>query len=78
MILFLYGMSKKNRENRPDSASRLNGKGSMQQSLETYPSQTISSEQVLPIPRTVYNALNFYDKLVAQALERVGKVRIVD
>ena len=49
----------------------------MQQALSIYPSQSISID-VLPIPRAVYNAFHPYDKLAVQALERVGKVRIVD
>jgi hypothetical protein len=49
----------------------------MQQALSSYPLPSISID-VLPIPRAVYNAFHPYDKLAAQALERVGKVRIVD
>ena len=49
----------------------------MQQALSNYPSQSISID-ALPIPRAVYNAFHPYDKLAVQALERVGKVRIVD
>jgi len=49
----------------------------MQQVLSIYPPASISCD-VLPIPRAVYNAFHPYDKLAAQALERVGKVRIVD
>jgi hypothetical protein len=49
----------------------------MQQALSHYPPSPISID-VLPIPRAVYNAFHAYDKLAAQALEKVGKVRIVD
>ena len=50
----------------------------MQQTLPFCPSDATLSSQVLSIPRAVYNAFHPYDKLAAQALERVGKVRIVD
>jgi hypothetical protein len=43
-----------------------------------YSSQGNQTEQVLTISRTVYNALHPLDQLIAQALEKVGKVRIVD
>jgi hypothetical protein len=33
---------------------------------------------VLTISRSVYKALHPLDQLMAQALERIGKVRIVD
>ncbi|MDD1701314.1 MAG: hypothetical protein LUQ04_11075 [Methanoregula sp.] len=49
----------------------------MQQALTQYPSHH-SSIDVLPIPRAVYNAFHPYDKLAVQALEKVGKVRVVD
>ena len=48
----------------------------MRKSMMAYSSQR--SEQVLTISRTVYNALHPLDQLMAQALEKVGKVRIVD
>ena len=35
-------------------------------------------EQVLLIPREMFNALHPYDQLKALALEKIGKVRIVD
>jgi hypothetical protein len=35
-------------------------------------------EQVLVIPREMFNALHPYDQLKALALEKIGKVRIVD
>jgi hypothetical protein len=50
----------------------------MQKSLSTYSSQPYSIDQVLTISRSVYNALYPVDRVMAQALEKIGKVRIVD
>ena len=49
----------------------------VQRSITTYIPYPVR-EEVLPIPRTVFNAFHPYDKLAARALEQVGKVRIVD
>jgi hypothetical protein len=50
----------------------------IQQPLTTYIAPPCSFEQVLVIPRSVFNAFHPYDKLAARALEQVGKVKIVD
>ena len=40
--------------------------------------QSLVVEQVLVIPREMFKALHPYDQLKALALEKIGKVRIVD
>jgi hypothetical protein len=51
----------------------------MQKSLGTPVSQSHSSTlQVLTISYDVYNAMTFLDQLMAQSLEKIGKVRILD
>jgi hypothetical protein len=50
----------------------------MQKTLSAYPGRLPAVEQVLIVPREIYNALHPYDQLIAQALEKIGKVRIVD
>lgn len=50
----------------------------MQETLSIYPSRLPAIEQVLIVPKEIYNALHPYDQLIAQALEKIGKARIVD
>lgn len=50
----------------------------MQQTIQTYGTRSSTTEGVLMIPRVVYAALHPMDQLAAQALERIGKVRIID
>ena len=52
----------------------------MQKMLSACPAQhqSLAVEQVLLIPREMFNALHPYDQLKALALEKIGKVRIVD
>ncbi|MGD1003937.1 MAG: hypothetical protein ABR887_00765 [Methanoregulaceae archaeon] len=50
----------------------------MKQSSQTSSAQSQTTEKVLTIPRSVYSALHPIDQMAAQALEKVGKVRIVD
>jgi len=51
----------------------------MQKSASAWPHRSNPyTDQVLTIPRMVYNALHPLDQLMAQALQKIGKVRIVD
>ena len=50
----------------------------MQKSLSACSYQRCTTEQALIISKPVFNALHPLDQLMAQALERIGKVRIVD
>jgi hypothetical protein len=51
----------------------------MQKSLNVRLARSNSStDQVLTISRSVYTAFHPLDQLIAQALERIGKVRIID
>jgi hypothetical protein len=50
----------------------------MKKAHQTSLAQSQTIEQVLTIPRSVYSALHPFDKLAAQALEKVGNVRIVE
>jgi hypothetical protein len=51
----------------------------MQKSLGVRsPRSNPPTDQVLTISRSVYNALHPLDQLIAQSLQRIGKVRIVD
>jgi hypothetical protein len=46
--------------------------------LQTKTRNTCTQETVLVLPREVYSALHPLDQLAAQALEKVGKIRIID
>ena len=52
----------------------------MQKMLSACPAQhqSLVVEQVLVIPREMFKALHPYDQLKALALEKIGKVRIID
>jgi len=51
----------------------------MQQVLQSQDfSREFASRKPLMIPRIVFNALHPFDQLAARALEKVGKVRIIE
>jgi hypothetical protein len=50
----------------------------MQKTMSACSYQRCSTEQVLIISKPIYNALHPVEQIMAQALERIGKVRIVD
>jgi len=51
----------------------------MQKSASVWSSRSNpTTDQVLVIPRDVYRALHPLDQLMAQALEKIGKVRFVE
>jgi hypothetical protein len=51
----------------------------MQKSLSAWPYRSNPpTVQVLTVSRSVYNALHPLDQLIAQSLQKIGKVRIID
>ena len=50
----------------------------MNGTMSTFAKGKNSPEEVFIISRSVYNALHPLDQLMAQALEKIEKVRIVD
>ena len=50
----------------------------MQQATSQYGIRSKNPDDVFIVSRAVYNALHPMDQLIAQALVRVGKVRILD